>query len=75
VRAVIGPPSASARIVGGDRVVENVTMQADPCDLIRGDIVLDANGQTWTVLWVTHFSQFAFDHVSAGLRIVVGAVP
>lgn len=77
VAAMIPPPSASARLAGGDRVVYNATMQCDPCDLQNADIVTDdASGNQWTVLWVTPVAGFlGFDHLTVGLRMVEGFTP
>ena len=76
VRAVLPPPNDSSRLVGGDRIVKNLQMQCDPCDLEAEDTVTDElNGTVWTVLWVNEIRSFGFCHTTAGLRLVTGAAP
>ena len=73
VRATIGLPSASATLVGGDRIVYNATMVCDKCDLQAGDQVTDAQGTAWVVLTVVPQVGLGLDHYTVALRLVTGA--
>lgn len=75
VRAVISPPSGSARLIGGDRIVYNSQLRCDPCDLQAQDTVTDAAGNDWTVLTVSTLDTFGFSFMSADVRMVTGAAP
>jgi hypothetical protein len=73
VRAVIGTPSASEVLAGGDRVVYASELMCDPCDLQAADTVTDTSGTVWTVLWARLVVGFGLDHMQGQLRLVQGA--
>lgn len=73
IRAVIGQPSASAVLVGGDRVTYSATFNSDPCDIQPGDVVLDSDGARWIALWSRFSGGFGLDHQEGELRLVQGA--
>ena len=75
VRAVISPPSGTAKLIGGDRIVYNAQLRCDPCDLQPQDTVTDTNGTAWTVLTVSEITGFGTQFMNANVRMVEGAAP
>lgn len=73
VRAVIGQPSASVVLAGGDRVVFSATFNSDPCDIQPGDTVVASDGTRWIALWSRFSGGFGLDHQEGELRLVQGA--
>ena|SRR5579875_2628304 len=73
LRAVIGRPNAKVGLVGGQRVEIDAAMVCDPADIEAGDVVTDAQGNTWQVVTVASVAAFGFAHLNVGLRQVTGA--
>lgn len=73
IRAVIGQPSASVVLAGGDRVVYSATFDADPCSIQPGDVVIDSSGTVWSALFATTVRGLGMDHTNGELRLVSGA--
>lgn len=73
VRAVISPPSGTAKLVGGDRTVYEAALRCDTTALEANDTVVDSGGLTWTVLWVTQVNALGVKFTNARLRLVAGA--
>ena len=74
VRAVVSMPSASATLVGGDRIVYNATLTCDVTDLQANDTIEDVStGLTWRCLTVVFQGGLGIDHMVANLRLVSGA--
>lgn len=73
VRATIGSPSANTQLSGGTKVVTTWRAQLDLCDLQAGDIVTDADGNTFQCLSATVRKGLGLDHISAVLTVAEGA--
>lgn len=73
VRAVISPPSGTAKLVGGDRVVYEAALRCDTTAILPGDVVVDSGGLTWTVLFASQISALGMTFTSGKLRLVTGA--
>lgn len=73
IRAVIGQPSASVVLAGGDRVVYSATFAADPCSIEPGDVVIDSTGTVWSALWSRSVVGLGLSHTAGELRLVSGA--
>lgn len=74
IRAVIGQPSASVVLAGGDRVIYSASFSADPCSIQAGDVVIDSSGTSWIALWATTVKGLGLDHTQGELRLVQGAI-
>lgn len=73
VRAVIGKPSASVVLAGGDRIVYTSTFNSDPCSIQAGDVVIDDTGTQYRCQWARPSSGFGLDNMEGELRLVTGA--
>lgn len=73
IRAVIGQPSASVVLAGGDRIVYTATFAADPCDIRPGDTVIDSAGTLWRCQFSVLNTGLNLDHQEGELRLVTGA--
>lgn len=74
IRAVIGQPSASVVLTGGDRVVYSATFDCDPADVQPADTIIDSTGTVWVVEWARLVSGLGLSHVNGSLRLVLGAM-
>lgn len=74
IRATIGSPSGSDRVIGGEQSAVTAKLNADPCDLRHFDRVTDDQTCTeYAVVWVAQRPGLGLDHIEAGLRAVEGA--
>lgn len=73
VRAVISPPTGTARLVGGTRIVYDAKLTCDPTDLQQNDVWIDSGGLTWTVLSASQINAIGLRFTAAQLRLVEGA--
>lgn len=74
LRATIGTPSASASDQGGTRVVYTAQMTTDPADIRPRDLITDADGTQWSVLWARNSGALGLQITQARLQLVTGAV-
>jgi hypothetical protein len=74
VRAVVTPPSGSARLVGGTRVDYSAQLHCDPVDLEPEDQIIDqCSGLTWTLLWAAQVNALGLVFTEGQLRRITGA--
>jgi hypothetical protein len=75
LRAVVTPPSGTARLVGGTRVGYEAQLHTDPgCDLQPEDQVIDeSSGLKWTLLWASPVNAVGLSFTEGRLRRVTGA--
>ena len=74
VRAHIGSPSGSEKIVGGAKEVVDAVVRLDPtpCLTHRDRLTDEGTGECWEVTWVRQRQGLGLDHQAAGLRAVKG---
>lgn len=73
IRAVIGQPSASVVLAGGDRIVYTASFACDPTDLRPGDWVIDSTGTTYRCQYAVLNLGLGLSHTEGELRLVTGA--
>lgn len=72
VRAVIGEPAGLENRDGGARSDRTARLNADPCELLPRDRVVDlTTGETWSVDWVNQRGPL-LAHTVAGLTNASG---
>lgn len=75
VRAVIGAPSGSEIVRGGEQMVAQYSLQCDPTPMTHRSWVKDEmTGRVYTVVWCKDRIGLGLDHVQAQLRVVEGGV-
>lgn len=73
VPAVISSPSGTEQVEGGQQEVVTFRLDCDPVDLQHDDqIVDDATGDVFEVVWVRNRVGFGLDYTQAELRQVNG---
>lgn len=73
VRAVISSPSGTEQVQGGQQEVVTFRLDCDPTDIQHRDqIVDDATGDVFDVVWSRDRSGLGIDYTQAGLRQVEG---
>lgn len=73
LRANIGTPTAAVAEAGGTRVVYTAELVTDPADLQARDVLTDADGNTWNLLWAKAASHFGIAVMVGRVELVVGA--
>lgn len=70
VRAVIGSPSGTNDMQGGDSESVTERFQCDPTDIRHDDLILDEiSGLTWNITWVRRRMGFGLDHMVGELQL------
>jgi hypothetical protein len=73
VRAVISSPAGTEQVAGGQQEIVNFRLDCDTTDLRHRDqIVDDASGERFDVVWVHDRTGLGLDYTQAGLRQVEG---
>jgi hypothetical protein len=73
VRAVVGAPGGSERVVGGEQMALTCHLTCDPTDITHDDRVVDASdGELYEVVWCKSRSELGLTRVEGQLRVVKG---